>query len=447
MKSTVMGGMGLASGAALTLALALVAACAASGDESHPAAQPSSDAGEVLPSDSGSADDAAPNDDAEAATSECSPDGWCPTTLPGSDIEVWDVVPFENRAFGLMRSANLNNKVAEWTPENGWQLISRNTGIAFPAMQVPGLLWAPDEDTVYFSVADLSGFDGGTYGAFIIRGRRPVTPATEWSWTTSKIDCDRLTSTAPIGGTPSGDVYTSTCGKVYRLDPSSDPAADAGTDALHWIEEDTGADQSSPLDLYAIGGTGPDDLWVTGFRWTDEYSGAACGVVLHKTAAGYRTLFDGVASVDPVTDKKFCIAKDGLAMLPSRLSDTLLLPAKNRLITATVEDGSFVKNVLVNITDVDEQVTLHTWRPTDDFTDLKAPWGTSPDDLFVIVTRDPFRPLIRAQSVWGSTPSYGFSQIAQNGLPNMNELYKVRGTSNQNVWLVGNQYAYHKTSL
>ncbi|RYI99687.1 MAG: hypothetical protein EON52_25330, partial [Actinomycetales bacterium] len=207
MKSTVMGVTGLASGAAVTLALALVAACTASGD-AEPGAQPGEGAGEdggLPPSDAGSADDAAPTDDAETAASGCSPDGWCPTTLPGSDIEVTDVVPFENRAFGLMRSANLNNKVAEWTPENGWRFISKSTGIAFPVWQVPGNLWAPDEDTVYFSVADLSGLEGGTYGAFILRGRRPVAPATEWSWTTSKIDCDRLTATAPIGGTPGGD--------------------------------------------------------------------------------------------------------------------------------------------------------------------------------------------------------------------------------------------------
>jgi len=435
---------------------ALIVACAAA-DTPSDAVSSSSDAsaeGTVLPPND--SDAAQPDDTSVAdAAMPCSPDGWCKTTLPGLNVIVLDVVPFEKRAFAMMSGDNIIYKIGEWTPESGWILLK---GSPPPTVgSFPSRFWAPDEDTVYETLIDYSGLlSGGSVAIVVVRGRRPVAPATEWTWTTGRIPCDRLPGGAAVGGSTDGNVYVATCGKIYRLDTSpgaggaADGGADAGTETLQWVDEGfVDVDQSAPIDFYEIGGTGPDDLWFAGARGNAYVFGgqSPCAILVHKNADGYRTVLDGISLPSG------CINRDDLSMVPGSLSQGISTPSKNRVLAATEAIDEHGVNVLLNVGLSGDQVTVATTRPPPSMAMavLGSVWAMSPDDLLVVATYDSNTAiersaLIRGQSIWGDSPSYGFSRLAINGSANPTLLHRVRGTSNQNLWAVGTYNAYHKSA-
>lgn len=421
------------------VAVALAAACAASGDEAPrpaPSLDPSPEGGVIPPSDAGPDREGGGTDDDIDGGPLCSLDGWCPTTLPGEDITVSDVVPFEHRAFALMSGSYIGYKIAEWTPADGWHYITKK--LEFPVYSNPWALWAPNEDEVYFTVNDLSGFLGATFGAFVVRGRRPVPPETDWSWTTSKIDCDRMTSTAPVLGVGSSEVYTSTCGKIYR---SNAGAWDADAGASPWTEEGyVDPVATHPVELYAAAGTGADDLWFGGGRWSYDYTNA-CATLVHKTATAYETVIDGVPTDDG------CAPVDGLPSLRGVFMNNLHAVAKGRVVgAATITGTSPPVNYLVKVATDGGQADVVTSRPSGSDGVLGAVWGLSADDLFVVSSLFTTSTIFRARNVWGDAPSYAYSRLAINGLPNTSQLLMVRGTSNQNIWAVGYKNAYHKST-
>lgn len=444
--------------AAGVIVSASIVACATADDPSggaiSVASDASADAAFLSPNDG----DAAERHDATVADAAmpCSSDGWCKTTLPGTDIVVHDVVPFEKRAFALMDGNNILIKVGEWTPEGGWNLLQGSP--QWTSAGLPGRLWAPDEDTVYYTLVDLAGFYGGSFGIWVVRGRRPVAPATQWTWTKGRVPCDRATPGAGIGGTKDGDVYVATCGKIYRLDTAADAgaAADGGAETLQWIDEGfVDVDQALPIDFYDIGGTGPDDLWFAGGRLRNGllwYGQSPCAILLHKSADGYRTVLDGI----PLASG--CSPRGDLPMVPGSLSQGISTPSKNRVLATTEATTALTQevsgeNILLNVGLSGDQVTVATTRPPQTMTTavLGSIWGTSPDDLLVVASYDlnftnARSALIRGKWVWGDNPSYGYSRLAINGTPNLRPLYRVRGTSNENLWAVGMYNAYHKST-
>jgi hypothetical protein len=420
------------------VAVGLAAACAASGDEAsrpEPALDSSPEAGVLPPSDSGPARDGKPENELDGGPL-CSLDGWCPTTLPGEDITVADVVPFEHRAFALMTGSYIGYKIAEWTPDGGWQYITKK--LEFPLYSNQSALWAPTEDEVFFTVNDLSGFLGLTFGAFVVRGRRPVPPETDWSWTTTKIDCDRMMTSAPLFGVNAGDMFVSTCGKIYRSSAGV-WEADAGTSP--WSEEGyVDPDATHPVELYAATGTGADDLWFGGGRWSPDYSNA-CATLVHKTAAGYETVIDGVPAGDG------CTPIDGIPSVRGLFMNNLHAVAKGRVVGAVSITGTSPPvNQLVKVATDGGQLDVITSRPSNSDGFLGAVWGLSEDDLFVVSSLSTTSTIFRAKAVWGDAPSYTYSRLAINGLPNTSQLHMIRGTSNQNIWAVGNKHAYHKAT-
>lgn len=429
-------------GAALG-ALACAAACAASGDEPADVVAPGGrDGGKDLepPTDAGT--DARREEFEAGASKPCSPDDWCPTTLPGTEVSIADVHPLEARAFGLMTGQFIGYKAAEWTPDAGWQLITKK--VQFSPYSSSGQIWAVSDDEIYFSVNDLRGFLDGPFGAFIVRGRRPVAPATDWTWTTSHIDRDALTYVAPLWATSDGTIYVSTGGQIHRLDRS--PPPDAGDpNALHWVAEPYADDlPEHPVEFYAISGTGPDDVWFGGGRANADYT-VRCATLVHKTASGYRTVIDGVPDDDGC---KVRVDKAGVAMVRGMFQSSIHAASPGRVVGA-VNNSPFepVDNELVSVrANGDSPATVSTTRPAGNDAVLLAPWGTSEDDLFIIATRTTTSAILRGRTIWGATASYAYSQLAINGLPNTSELLRIRGTSNHNIWAVGSANAYHKTT-
>jgi len=424
---------------------AIIVACASAGDPEAGATSVSPDASPeaaVLPPDDGDASEPEDAGNVDAAA-PCSPDGWCPTTLPGTDIYVGKIVPFENRAFAKMTSTYIGNRVAEWTSEGGWTLLKGVDQSSWPQAQGEGDFWA-DEDTVYLSVLDMSGLSAGTSSAIVARGRRPVAPATEWTWTQSRIPCDWFTQGAGIGGTKDGEVYVATCGKIFRLDTSadggapSDGGADAGDETLRWIDDGfVDGDPESRIDFFEVDGTGPDDLWFAGRR------GSWCAILVHKTADGYRTVMDGIS------EGSACSPRGDLPMVPGGFVGMHAF-SKNRLIAAFSSSPTASAGQLINVGHSGEQITVESAQPPENTTSLRSPWVASEDDLFVIARSGTSSSsgsfLLRGRSLWGNGPAYDFSQLAINGVRNPAALVSVRGTSIQNLWAVGGGYAYHKTT-
>lgn len=425
---------------------AVIVACATAGDPADGAVSVSSDASSeaaLLPPDDSDASEPEDASNVDAAA-PCSPDGWCPTTLPGTDIYVGKSVPFEKRAFARMNSAFIGNRVAEWTPEGGWTLLKGVDQSDWPQAQSEGDFWASDEDTVYLSVLDLSGLSGGTFSAIVARGRRPVAPATEWTWTQSRIPCDWFVQGAGIGGTKDGNVYVATCGKILRLDTSadagaaSDGGADAGGETLRWIDDGfVDVDPTTSINFFEIDGTGPDDLWFAGRR------GDWCAILVHKTSDGYRTVMDGIS------EKSACSPRGDLPMVPGGFVGMHAF-SKNRLIAALSSASTATAGQLINVGHSGDHITVQSAQAPAGTNSLRSPWVASEDDLFVIAKAGASSPggsfLLRGRSLWGNNPSYDFSQLAINGVRNPAALISLRGTSAQNLWAVGGGYAYHKTT-
>lgn len=411
----------------------LIVACAtaAPSGEVVSLSDPPSDAG-VLPVDD--AEPAAPYDAGIAdAAMPCSPDGWCPMTLPGTNINLYDVAPFKKRTLGLFVGTYIGIKVGEFTAEDGW--ILQRSPFEWPYyMQTSGPMWAPDENTVYFTVVDFIN-----YGATVVRAHRPNPPETEWTWQTGRIPCEQYGVTAPIGGSGEGDLHVALCGKIYRLDESSilpvdaSTAADAGADTLRFVDEGSvDVDSTYPLIPYDIAGTGPDDLWLVGGRLGES----SCVVVVHKTASGFQTVVEGVPSAAG------CSARDESPVVSGLPNPGIYAPSKNRLIFSTRPVGANEQSVLVNLGLSGEQVTIDTTRPSDSSAVLGAVWGTSQDDLLFV---DADRAIIHGQSLWGDSPLFEFSRLSINGSPNSTIIYRIRGTS-ENLWAVGVGNAYHKST-
>ena len=433
---------------------AVIVACATAEDVDRAAPDaPDAPAPSVL-----SPEDTADASEADAATSvdaarACSPDGWCLTTAPGTGIAFNGIAPLEKSAFSILSSAYLGRRVAEWTPDGGWSLLTRVDQSNWPVSVTEGDIWAPDADTVYFSVVDNSalyasvyGFDL-TYGAVVVRGRRPVAPATEWIWSQSRIFCDRWVGGAGVGGSKDGNVYVATCGKIFRLDTSVDASApsDGGPETLRWIDDGfVDVDPTNPIEFREIGGTGPDDLWFAGGRILDATSN--CALLVHKTSDGYRTLIDGIPQPSQ------CLARGSLPMVKGAFVAGMHAFSKNRVVTVVPTPAASGKSAaqLVDVGHSGDQVTVRTADAPVEGQRLLSPWAASEDDILAIGCDDSGGCFIRrGQSVWGDDPSWSFSQLAINGLRNPARIEKLRGTSTQNLWAVGggtNGLAYHKST-
>ena len=425
---------------ALAGALGAAVACAATGTEDsniEPPIDPA-DGGTTLPEDSG-APSPSPRDAADEGFGErpvCSEAGWCLTTLPSSDLNLIDVWPVGARAFALAESQTLGPKFLEWDKDGGWKFIDEVPEVHM--LNVVRTVWAPDENEVFYAFDDLSALLGtGPSGVVIFHGKRPSPPETTWSWTKSKVDCGVgvfFPGQTAVWGTGPDDIYALGCGTIHRLNRS-------GASEV-WELDYADSDPMYPIELSGAAGTGPGDVWFNatrGFSWGDQ-----CTVLLHKTADGYTTVVDATP-----TPGAGCVEREGLPMIKGALAQ-IHAPGKDRVIGVTTVAGSpVVDNELVLVTATGGSAAVTTTSPaaTMDVA-LKSPWGTSADDLWVLSNRTASSgtSILRAKSVWNDGGAFEFSTIALNGAPNTEELSRLRGTSNHNIWAVGRDRAYWKST-
>jgi len=423
----------------MSAALAAAVACAASGDDDG-ATPPKPDPGVTVPPDSGTSDVSTRDVDPESRV-VCSEAGWCATPLPDADLIFKDVWPLSGRAFAIAESPTLGIRILEWEDAAAqWKYIDDNSQNESGRATWAGHIWAADENDVYFGAAP----------ATIYHGKRPVPPATTWTWTHQTLEDhspdvnpehDHGYPTFPVleTGYPAlgawgvgGDLYAWYANTIYRWKND-----DAGTPA--WIAEHIIDDVDVPDEhLFFVGaaGTTLDDVWFVGVRDGALAGGGACPIIVRKTAAdGYRRIADGITSFFGCDERPGFTWIAGGKAARGWLTDLQALPG-NRFVgrkgagaiaqIVALDDGYEVSYSVVPF-ELMARDLYSLYTPADGQIWMSG-WGL----------------VVRGDDVWdGGT--FGLSTITLNG-PINRPMYRVRGTSNTNLWAVGVRYALHKTT-
>lgn len=452
-------------------------ACASSGDEvnrDHPSPPEASipDGGDAPMADAASPDVA-------VSGPKCSEAGWCETPLPDSKFAITDVWPLEGRAFALafsrpMSSAHVGNdylKVLEWTDaEASWKSIDDNTQNDLTGQALLGGIWAPNDDTVYFVVVT----PGGAGRAFVYRGTRRPPPASDWSWSHWELedhlhpgdpahatDYHSMANTTMLGsyntpvpaigvwGVDAGDVYAWYSNTIYHF--VTDDSGAAGWPPVY-IADDWDSD-GEELFFLSAGGSGSDDVWFAGSRAAHMYSvqnvdlvgSDECAVLVHKTSSGFTRIVDAtLEDVPSPPGFHTCAARPGFSFLGGAqgwLSDvqstgpgslTGLKGGHDILRISTNGDGLAVE--------VDPVPKFSAPRSSETMGTFRSMWRAPSADWLTS-----YGLVVRGQGT-GDAGTYAVSTIALDGNPIEGNMYRVRGTSDINIWATGDGYALHKTT-
>jgi hypothetical protein len=430
------------------LALGAAAACASSDAEPEDMSPPDGGEGGTTLLDGAADDGRIPPDGAapDAPGAEpCSADGWCETPLPDVDLQLVDVWPTLDRAFAVGNSNSRGQKVLEWGAPKGWSYIDDATQNAVRG-QIANV-WAPSAAEVYFTLNDVGVFYGESdeYAVYVYHGIRPVSPATSWSWTRQRIGCNQMSAALLpyVGGTSKDDVYLTFCGNVYRRGSvATDAGTDAGVDEAAWVLDYTDDDAVNPWQVMGLTGTASDDVWFVGVR--GPYPGA-CTVVVRKTAAGY----ERVADSTPLPDKT-CAEKPGSLVVQGAIREgSFHSPARGRFLGVGYATSGF-GNEIVSIAETSGGYDVSSAAPPAALPmRVERLWGDSDRDVWLLGQGpggNNAGRIIRGTNVWSDAGVYEYSTLVRNGAPNLQSLFQLRGASNTNLWAVGVQRAFHKTT-
>jgi hypothetical protein len=435
--------------ACVSVSTAAAVACATSQSEDATSTPPPSVLeGGAETTDGGSVHEAAADDASDAtapdatASPSCSSAGWCLTTLPSylHELRLNDVWPLPGRAFAIADTWTGSVRFLEWSDAtNQWSFIDDDS--LHYVSGVAGGVWAPNADEVYFTLARSNAPGGEVY-----YGRRPVPPATDWSWKRYSLACNSV-ERPWVWGTSANDVFVTSCGKIHRLSGPLDGGPDG---ASPWVEEYVDNDPNRLL-FHGATGTSPDDAWFVGWRGATLRS-RMCAVVVRKTAAGYERVVDGTPVNFGCNQKAGSTAIPIAGMFGRTEGDAIHAPAKDRFVGLSL--GMTMNNNVVRIQpDGAGGYAVSVSNPLPAMSvGLRSVWGTSEDDLWFLVapptsvSGDGFG-IVRGTNIWADGGAFDYSTLVLNGVPNEKALRRVRGTSNTNIWAVGANRAFYKTTL
>ena len=409
------------------------AACAAVGEEgSSPDPGPSTvDASTI---DASTIDASTVDDGGLTSDDTCSKDGWCKTTLPDVDLSIQDIWPLKGRAFAIAASAVNGIKVLEWDDSVAeWVYIDDGSQNEAGVGDSIAKIWAPNDSEVYYAVAPSSSRNSPR-ASYIYHGTRSSKSPASWTWTRSLF--------SPPVGSPAirynpatvfgvwgvgGDVYAWYVNTVFRLRGSPG--------APEWVPEYTLDGGEDTMFLFGVNGTSRDDLWLVGARKRDWEQ---CDVIVHKTAAGYRTVTDGTLA-DPDGNTVPCEVGSGLIEIggygdlssvqsPS-VGEIFSIKGADIARIARGKDGDYSVHWSSPSVAVASASWLSVWSPSTTETWLSG-YGI----------------IVRGSNFGVDGGTYEVSSIALNGAPLRRQFYQVRGTSSANLWAVGEGYALHKSS-
>lgn len=432
----------LALSAPILLA-AIAVACAASETEAQ-APSPDADAGTTSIPEGGAADGAADVEpDVPSGIPACSEAGWCVTDLPDSDLVMRAIWPVADRAFALAQSPTLGVKVLEWSEADGtWTYIDDGTQNEFGVGAYVGNIWAPNEDEVHYAVAP----------GYVYHGRRPAKPLEAWSWSRHKLPDNShpnpvthddgypsywaltvsgMTNYPTLGvwGTSADDVYAWFANTIFHF-----TVADGG--APEWVAEHIADDVDAASEhLYILGAAGKsrDEIWFSGAR---SRTRAGCALLIRKTAEGYRRIADGVVSLP----NRPCAARAGTMMIGGTEGWLTDIQALDTGEIVALKGGRDTVRIVSN--GDDHSVALA--RVPDGVlgslgsSGLTSLWATGNT---VWLSGNSI--VVRGTDVWGAG-GYQVSTVSRTGGSLDHPLYRIRGTSNNNLWAIGVRHALHK---
>jgi len=416
-------------------------ACATS-DEVIANEMPAPEEAGVLPPTPPDASDAAV-DATDAVVVRCSPDGWCSTSLPDTDLSMKDIWPVSaDRAFAIAESVTVGVKVLEWRAEDGaWKYIDDNSQNQLDGA-FAGSIWAPDADTVYYAVS-----------SYIYRGTRLAPPASGWSWSRQKLednshvgdpthathDHGRTSSNDPlvgVWGLDADDVYAWYSNTIFHWKSENGAAAS-------WVAEyvaDDPDEDTQHLFFVSAAGSGPNDIWFAGARkgiWEVSDSIYDCAIIVRKTATGFARVADGTPVSANCSERTgFPLVGGSAGWLTSIQSTspgtvtgikTTGFPASTEVLQLSSEIATLREDPVPALERAPGSLFSY-WRSPDH--EWLTGWG------FVL----------RGEEA-GDGMTYSNSSLVLDGNPTRAAMHRIRGTAETNIWAIGDGYAFHKTTL
>lgn len=405
----------------LVAIVAAVAACAVA-DASDapdltaaPAPAPSGDGGPPA-----SADVDVDTPDADASAPKCSSAGWCTTRMPmDTAFTFTDVWPFEDTAFatGLPTGDKLRGTIAEYDGDE-WQLLA--------PLYDARVVWGASKDEVWA-------------GGEAYRGtpalKRGVRASGSWTWSPMLPEESSVTG---IWGAGPEDVYVLTYDpravvgqRVYHFDATRTPSL--------VFDAEPQSNPNHTIRIERIVGTSADDVWIVGRR-------RQCSYLAHKSAAGFVVLADalpigngcvGVGDELHWSDIPSIAWFHAVAVAPGVI-DILVSgessPRGGRVtrVSLVAEGGMAIEH------GARFGYTKESWIGFP-----KSAWSPAPGDIWMAG----LGVVLRNQNAFDDGGVFSYSSVVLEGSFAAAQFNAIRGTSLNNIWLVGDSYALRKTSL
>lgn len=410
--------------AALVAFVTAPAACAADlGDASVPP-PPSRVEGDAAVDIADAARDA--GDGADVSTTECSIAGWCATGLPGdAPFTFNDVWPFEKTAFAVgFRAGDVRRgTIVEYDGEK-WEPLA--------PLYDARVVWAPNENEIWA---------GGESYLGMSPLKRGVRSSDGWTWEELLPEASYV---AGLWGSGPNDVYVLTsdsggtfANRVYHVDAT-------GTATLVFE-----VDAPSTLRIHRVIGTSSSDVWIIGQRqW--------CGYVAHKSKGTFETIIDGTPIFDEENRRFTCDAAGDAVPWAGRihahadawpLLATAIAPREIAMavpnVTSSGAGGRIYRARLTAEGGVEITAGVDFGATTlDQISNPRAIWTPAPGSVYVAG----FGTVLRSTSAFDDAGSFSYSSVIIGKRSLDKQINAIRGTAPDNIWLVGDSHALHKTT-
>jgi len=240
-----------------------------------------------------------------------------------------------------------------------------------------------------------------------------------------------------LWGSGPGDVYALSSDnqgafghRVYHFDATGVPAL--------VFEADRPSNTNSTLRIERIVGTAPDDVWILGRR-------QQCGFLAHKSDGAFVTVANAMLSPDGrCTDTGEVLHWQDI---PSIQWVGAVAPARGVIDILVSGDKSPAggRVTRVNVTPDGFEITKGAtfgYASTNWIAKPTSVWSPAPGDLFVAG----FGVVLRNPTAFDDAGSFSYSNLLMGGSFIGKQFNSIRGTATNDIWIVGDSYALHKTT-
>ncbi|MDF2696704.1 MAG: hypothetical protein K0S65_5087 [Labilithrix sp.] len=408
---------GLLRTASFSCAVLVAVACAATGSETLPREEDKDSGPAVVPEpDSGMTVEVDSGPDGNAPELPCSPAGWCVTATADPATNFYEVAPVTGAAYALAwvrgRTTFMVFDGAQWNavPHEHWDGVPKG-------QKILEALWAQKRSEV---------FVGGAEG-FVARGTEQ-----NGTWTWEREPFPTIDTVRSVWGDADGTMYATTENVLYRR---SGAAGSTWTVEFDPRTEADATPELAGLKLAAVFGTSSDDLWLTG-------AAVPCMVIFHKSAEGWATLAQGTPTIGDPEYCSFSIPPDPVDPWSFDHRPHIVHPHSvgRDAFIAVAQTKSYGSDAFPIRAVIEPPGTLRMKVLTYE-RGMQSAWTSTGSRSYIAGFG---RVLVNPDPLDGG--SWEISSIALNGKATLKQFEVIRGTSESDLWLVGDSYALHKTT-